>query len=90
MPNHTIAQMATLAFERRSGGERLKRGMLAMFAGWIAFFFLVKLLSRPLDGVVTPLLGLPAGVVLTAQGTAVVFFLALYLLAKIYGGSSRV
>jgi len=90
MPNQTIAQLtaAALAFERRFGGERLKRGMLAMFAGWIAFFLLVNVFIRPLNRLVMPFLDLPVGVVLVAQGTVVVFVVTLYLLAKKYDAST--
>jgi|GEM_PF-2525896 len=79
-----LAEM-THSLERHFGLSRLKRGMLAMLAGWLGYFVVVSMSVRALNKVTVPLLDMPLGVFLAAQGTAVIFLAALILLVKASG-----
>ena len=79
----------TLGVERNFGLSRLKRGMLAMLAGWLGYFVVVSMSVRALNKVTVPLLDMPLGVFLAAQGTAVIFLAALVLLVKASGRATR-
>ena len=72
-----------LRLERHFGVRRLKRGMLAMLAGWLGYFAIISMWARALNKVTVPLLDMPLGVFLVAQGTAVIFVATLVLLARI-------
>jgi putative solute:sodium symporter small subunit len=72
-----------LRLERHFGVRRLKRGMLAMLAAWLGYFAVISMWARALNKVTVPLLDMPLGVFLVAQGTAVIFVAALVLLARI-------
>ena len=61
------------------------RGMLAMLAVWLGYFIVVSMSVRSLNKVMVPLLDMPLGVFLAAQGTAVIFLAALILLVKASG-----
>ena len=74
--------------ERHFGGRRLKRGMLAMLAAWLGYFAVISMWARALNKVMVPLLDIPLGVLLVAQGTVVIFFAALVLLVRISGAAS--
>ncbi len=78
----------TPALERHFGLRRLKRGMLAMLAAWLGYFIVISMSVRTLNKVTVPLLDMPLGVFLAAQGTAVVFLAALILLVKTSGNAS--
>ncbi len=82
-----LAEM-THSLERRFGLSRLKRGMLAMLAGWLGYFVVVSMSVRALNKVTVPFLDMPLGVFLAAQGTAVIFLAALILLVKTSGRST--
>jgi putative solute:sodium symporter small subunit len=71
-----------LGLEQHFGLSRIKRGMLAMLAGWLGYFVVVSMSVRALNKVTVPLLDMPLGVFLAAQGTAVIFLAALVLLVK--------
>ena len=79
-----LAEM-THGLERHLGLSRLKRGMLTMLAGWLGYFVVVSMSVRALNKVTVPLLDMPLGVFLAAQGTAVMFLAALILLVKASG-----
>jgi putative solute:sodium symporter small subunit len=79
-----LAEM-TLGLERNYGLSRLKRSMLVMLAGWLGYFVVVSMSVRALNKVTVPLLDMPLGVFLAAQGTAVIFLAALILLVKASG-----
>jgi putative solute:sodium symporter small subunit len=83
-----LAEM-TRGVERDFGLSRLKRGMLAMLAGWLGYFIVVSMSVRALNKVTVPLLDIPLGVFLAAQGTAVIFLAALVLLVKTSGRAAR-
>jgi putative solute:sodium symporter small subunit len=72
----------SLGAERHDGLGRLKRGMLAMLAAWLGYFIIISMSVRALNKVTVPLLDMPLGVFLAAQGTAVIFLAALILLVK--------
>ena len=78
------AMMTTplLRLERQFGTRRLRRGMLAMLAGWLGYFAVISMWARALNKVMVPVLDVPLGIFLAAQGTAVIFCAALVLLAK--------
>ncbi len=79
-----LAIMTTplLRLERQFGVRRLRRGMLAMLAAWLGYFAIISMWARALNRVTVPLLEIPLGVLLVAQGTAVIFCAALVLLVK--------
>lgn len=73
---------AAHAFERRYGVGGLKRGMLGLLAGWIAYFVAINMFIRSLNKVIVPVLDMPLGVFLAMQGAVVIFVVALVFLAK--------
>ena len=83
--------MATpmLHLERHFGVRRLKRSMLTMLAAWLGYFIVISMWARALNKVTVPLLDLPLGVFLVAQGTAVIFLAALVLLVRTSGTASK-
>ena len=55
--------------------------------GWLfGYFVIISMSLRTLNKVMVPWLEMPLGVVLVAQGTAVIFFAALVLLTRTWGG----
>ena len=70
------------ALERRYGVGGLRRGVLAMLAGWIGYFLVINMFARALNKVAVPVLDLPLGVVLAMQGTIVIFVIALVLVRR--------
>ena len=83
----TTAYSAMLAapmiqLERHFGIRRLKRGMLAMLAAWLGYFAVISMWSRALNRVTVPVLEVPLGTFLVAQGTAIIFLAALILLVR--------
>jgi putative solute:sodium symporter small subunit len=77
-----------LHLERHFGVRRLKRGMLTMLAAWLGYFIIISMWARALNKVTVPLLDIPLGVFLVAQGTAVIFLAALVLLVRTSGNAS--
>jgi len=71
--------------EQRLGLRQLKRGMLAMLAGWLAYFIVINMWVRALNKVTVPFLDMPLGIFLVAQGTAVIFVAAVVLLTRASG-----
>jgi putative solute:sodium symporter small subunit len=80
--------LAEQSLERHFGLSRLKRGMLAMLAGWLGYFIIISMSVRALNKVTVPVLDMPLGVFLAAQGTAVIFLATLILLVKMSGTAS--
>jgi putative solute:sodium symporter small subunit len=72
----------TLRLERHPGARQLKRGMLAMLAAWFAYFAVISMTVRSLNKVTVPVIDMPLGAVLVAQGTAIIFLAALVLLLR--------
>jgi hypothetical protein len=62
--------------------ERLKSGILLLLGAWVAYFFVVEVLSKPFDWVILPELELPLSTLLAAHGLVVLFGSALYLAAR--------
>jgi hypothetical protein len=77
-----------LRLERQFGVRRLRRGMLAMLAAWLGYFAVISMWARALNKVTVPLLEVPLGTALVAQGTVVIFCAALVLLVKFSAAAS--
>jgi len=60
----------------------IRKVMLATLSAWIAYFLVINMFVRVLNKIVIPLLDMPLGFYLAIQGTAVMFGVALYVLAK--------
>ena len=71
-----------LTLERRYGVSGLRRGMLAMLAGWIGYFLLINMFVRTLNKVIVPVVDTPLGFFLAMQGALVIFVISLYVLVK--------
>jgi putative solute:sodium symporter small subunit len=80
-----------LRLEQHFGVRPLRRIMLAMLTAWLGYFAVISMWARALNKVTVPLLDIPLGMLLAAQGTAVIFCAALVLLVKIASaaGSTR-
>jgi len=84
-----IMSTPLLRLERQFGVRRLRRGMLAMLAAWLGYFAVISIWARALNRVTVPLLDIPLGTLLVAQGTAVIFCAALVLLLKFSATATR-
>ena len=84
----TIMTTPLLRLERQFGVRHLRRGMLAMLAGWLGYFAVISVWARALNKVTVPVLDIPLGMFLAAQGTAVIFCAALVLLVKFFAATS--
>ena len=84
MRTHLLPELgeAIAALERRHGVAGLRRGMLAMLAGWIGYFLLISMFVRSLNKVIVPIFDMPLGFFLAMQGAAVMFVVALCFLAR--------
>ncbi len=78
-----------MRLERHFGIRRLRRGMLAMLAAWLGYFAFISMWARALNKVTVPVLDIPLGMFLVAQGTVVIFCAALVLLVRFSAASSR-
>ena len=72
-----------LRLEQHFGVRRLRRGMLTMLTAWLGYFAVISMWARALNKVTVPLLDIPLGILLVAQGTAVIFVAALVLMVRI-------
>jgi len=84
----TDVAAAALVLEQKLGLRRFKRGMLAMLAAWLAYFIVINMWIRALNKVVVPLLDMPLGTFLVAQGAIVIFVAALVMLVKASGDAA--
>jgi putative solute:sodium symporter small subunit len=71
-----------LGNEQRLAWGELRKVMLATLGAWIAYFLVINMFVRVLNKIVIPVLEMPLGFYLAIQGTAVMFGVALYILAK--------
>ena len=71
-----------LRLERHFGVRRFRRAIIGMLAAWLGYFVIISMWARALNKVTVPVLDIPLGVFLVAQGTAVIFCAALVLLAR--------
>jgi hypothetical protein len=62
--------------------DGFKSGILLLLGAWIAYFVVVELFIRTLDRMIVPVLGVPLSALLVAQGSALLFLGALYVLAR--------
>jgi putative solute:sodium symporter small subunit len=63
-------------------GLRLRNPMVAMLGLWVTYFAAIHLFIASLNRVVVPILQLPLGMYLAAQGSVVLFVIVLILFAK--------
>ena len=78
----TAVATLTVQVERHFAARQLKRGILAMLAAWLGYFAIISLTVRSLNKVTVPLVEMPLGAFLVAQGTAIIFVAALVLLLR--------
>jgi hypothetical protein len=91
--SNSMAMWATmttplLRLERQFGIRRLRRGIITMLAAWLGYFAVISIWARALNKVTAPVLEIPLGMALVAQGTAVIFCAALVLLVKFSAATS--
>lgn len=55
---------------------------LALLLAWIGFFFFVNAFVTSLNKITVPLIELPLGLYLAAQGSVIIFFVLLYLFCR--------
>ena len=53
-----------------------------MLLAWIGFFFFVNAFVTSLNKITVPLIELPLGLYLAAQGSVIIFFVLLYLFCR--------
>ena len=61
---------------------RAKKLLLVMLALWISYFLVINWFVHSLNKVAIPMLGIPLGYFLAAQGAATVFAVALFRFAR--------
>jgi len=61
---------------------RAKRLLLVMLGAWMTYFLLVSAFVHSLNKIAVPVLGIPLGLFLAAQGTAILFAITLFRLAR--------
>lgn len=81
-PVSTMVTALTLRVDEHFRARQLKRGMLAMLGVWLGYFAIISMSVRTLNKVTVPVIDMPLGVALVAQGTAVIFVAALILLLR--------
>ena len=64
---------------------RAKRLLLVMLSVWMSYFLLVSAFVHSLNKIEIPLLGIPLGSYLAAQGAAILFVITLVRLARYRG-----
>jgi uncharacterized membrane protein len=72
-----------LRLEQQFGVRPLRRVMLAMATAWLGYFAVISMWARALNKMMVPVLEIPLGMFLAAQGTAVIFCAALVLVVRI-------
>jgi putative solute:sodium symporter small subunit len=68
---------------------RTNRLMLVMLALWLAFALVVYLFVIPLNKIIVPVLAMPLGFFIIAQGALIVFTVMLFSFANTHGGAGR-
>jgi hypothetical protein len=71
-----------LAPDHRVHLEDLKSEILLLLGAWIAYFVVVELFMRTLDRIMVPVVEMPLSGLVVAQGCALLFPRALYLLIR--------
>jgi putative solute:sodium symporter small subunit len=61
---------------------QLKRLLLVMLGLWMTYFLVVHTFVHSLNKIAVPVLGIPLGYYLAAQGAAIVFAIALFRFAR--------
>jgi hypothetical protein len=80
-PSVAAVQIA-LDAERHVALGDLRNGILTLLGIWIAYFLGINFFIQRLDRIIVPVVELPLGQVLVAQGFFVIFVCALYLLIR--------
>ena len=75
--------------EQRAHWLRANRLMLVMLALWLVFALVVYLFVIPLNKITVPVLNMPLGFFIAAQGALVVFAIMLFSFARKHGGADR-
>lgn len=75
--------------EERARWLRINRLMLVMLALWLAFALVVYLFVIPLNKITVPVLNMPLGFFIAAQGALVVFAIMLFSFARKQVGADR-
>jgi len=60
----------------------IRNSLLVLLALWIVFFLIINAFIRTLNKLIVPVVGLPFGSYMAAQGSLIVLLVLLYLLAK--------
>ena len=61
---------------------RIKRLLLPLLAVWMAYFLLVNWFVHALNKIALPVVGIPLGFFLAAQGAVIVFGIVLFRFAR--------
>lgn len=61
---------------------RAKKLLLVMLALWMSYFLVINWFVHSLNKVAIPMLGIPLGYFLAAQGAAIVFAVSLFRFAR--------
>jgi putative solute:sodium symporter small subunit len=69
--------------------SRTRRLMVKYLVAWLIFGLAVHLFVEPLNRINIPLLGIPLGVYLAAQGALIVFIVMLFTFAQQRGRIAR-
>jgi putative solute:sodium symporter small subunit len=67
----------------------LRRTLMVMLPVWLVYFFAIRLFVTNLNAITVPLVGLPLGTYLVAQGSVLAFAVLLVLLIRTYPAASR-
>jgi putative solute:sodium symporter small subunit len=79
---HVELHKTLLAAQNSPHWARAKRLLLVMLGLWMSYFLLVNWFAHSLNKIAVPVIGVPLGVYLAVQGTAIVFAVALFRLAR--------
>ena len=80
-PSVTTVQIA-LGADRHVALGDLKNSILVLLGIWIGYFLVINFYSQSLDRITIPVVEMPLGQILIAQGVFVIFCCALYLLIQ--------
>jgi putative solute:sodium symporter small subunit len=79
---HAELHQALLEAQNSPYWVRAKKLLLVMLGLWMSHFLLVNWFAHSLNKIAVPVIGVPLGVYLAVQGTAIVFGVALFRLAR--------
>ena len=79
---HDDLAQALLSAQNSPYWARAKKLLAVMLALWLTYFLLVNWFVHTLNKIAVPVLGIPLGTYLAAQGAAIVFAVALFRFAR--------